>query len=173
MTEDDIELRAQTFENISSMARAVGSEAFGSYAEPLINSAYTAIHSDNGRLRESGFAFISNMAKVYGEQFTSFLEKIVPEIFKCLQQDEIEFDINEDDDLTDEAAIAEKMNIHTGITVEKEVALVALSELAVGTKAGFSPYVEQTMTILSEQIDESLAIREASLSTMWKVVNSI
>ncbi|GMF04095.1 unnamed protein product [Ambrosiozyma monospora] len=29
MTEDDIELRAQTFENISSMARAVGSEAFG------------------------------------------------------------------------------------------------------------------------------------------------
>ncbi|KAG7890022.1 hypothetical protein KL936_002696 [Ogataea polymorpha] len=169
MTEDDIELRAQTFENISSMARAVGSEAFAPYAQPLIDASYSAIHSANGRLRESGFAFISNMARVYGEQFTPFLDRIVPEIFNCLQQDEFDFNFGPEDEIADEAELAEKLNVHTGITVEKEVALVALSSLAVGTKAGFTSFVDQTVKILSEQIDESYAVREASLSTLWKV----
>ncbi|KAH3671867.1 hypothetical protein OGAPHI_000053 [Ogataea philodendri] len=169
MTEDDIELRAQTFENVSSMARAVGSESFAPYAQPLIDASYSAIHSTNGRLRESGFAFISNMAKVYGEQFTPFLDKIVPEIFTCLQQEEFDFNFESDDENADEADVAEKLNVHTGVTVEKEVALVALSSLAVGTKAGFTNYVEETMKILADQIEESYAVREASLSTMWKI----
>ncbi|ODV86539.1 hypothetical protein CANARDRAFT_27731 [[Candida] arabinofermentans NRRL YB-2248] len=175
MTENDIELRAQTFENISSMARAVGSEAFSPYAQPLISASYQAIHSTNGRLRESGFAFISNMAKVYGEQFTPFLEKIIPEIFVCLNQDEIATnfeDVEDFDNLDEEELLNNQFNVHTGITVEKEVALVALSELAIGTKKGFTPFVEQTMSTLATQIDESI-IRESALATMWKVVQSM
>lgn len=56
MSEDDIELRALTFENISTMARAVRSETFAEYAEPLVNSAYEAIKTESARLRESGYA---------------------------------------------------------------------------------------------------------------------
>ncbi|QPG73755.1 hypothetical protein FOA43_001069 [Brettanomyces nanus] len=170
MTEQDIELRAQTFENISSMARAVRSDAFAAYAEPLINAAYSAINnSSSGRLREAGFAFVSNMAKVYGTQFGSFLEKIIPEIYKCLEQNEIDLDIDDDEDI-EEVDLAEKLNIHTGVTVEKEVALVALSELATSTGAAFSPYVEKTVQVLRNQIEESYAIREAALSALWKLV---
>lgn len=172
MTDDDIELRAQTFENISSMARAVRSEAFAPYAEPLINAADRAINSDNGRLRESGFAFISNMAKVYGDQFAGYLGTIVPEIYKCLEQNEIDIDLDDDEEL-DEANLAEKLNIHTGVTVEKEVALVALSELATATGDSFSPYAEKTVEVLKNQIEESYAIREAALSALWKLVYSM
>ncbi|OWB58506.1 hypothetical protein B5S28_g4547 [[Candida] boidinii] len=173
MSEDDIELRAQTFENISSMGRAVGSEAFAPYAEALMQASYSAINSDNSRLRESGFAFIANMAKVYGEQFSGFLDKVMPEIFKCISQSEFEYD-NEDEDIEDdEDALAEKLKIHTGITYEKEVALVALQELAVGTKDSFSKFIEPTMTALAEQFESSYSIRDASLQAMWKVVNSM
>lgn len=169
MTEDDIELRAQTFENISSMARAVGSDAFGPYAEPLMNASYTAIHSDNSRLRESGFAFISNMAKVYGEQFASFLPKIIPEIQKCLEQDE--FQLNVED--PDEESLAENLNFASGIATEKEVALVALGDLAVGTKGAFAPYVEQIFGVLTQQITESLSIGASCVSIMWKITKSM
>lgn len=170
MSEDDIELRAQTFENISSMARAVGSEAFGPYAEPLMNASYSAIHCDNSRLRESGFAFISNMAKVYGEQFASFLPKIIPEIQKCLEQDE--FQLNEDDD-ADEESLAENLNFASGIATEKEVALVALGDLAVGTKAAFAPYVESTINVLKQQVIESLSIAASCITIMWKIAKSM
>lgn len=175
MTEDDIELRAQTFENISSMARAVGSEAVGSYAEPLMEASYVAINSTNGRLRESGFAFISNMAKVYGDQFTGFLERIVPEILKCVDQEEFDLQLDEDEEGAelDDAALAEKLQIHTGISVEKEVALIALADLALGTKAGFAPYVSSCIENLTRQVDESYSVREAALSTMWKIVKAM
>lgn len=175
MTEEDIELRAQTFENISSMARAVGSEAVGSYAEPLMEASYVAINSTNGRLREAGFAFISNMAKVYGDQFTGFLERIVPEILKCVDQEEFDLNLDEDEDGADldDAALADKLQIHTGISVEKEVALIALADLALGTKAGFAPYVSSCIENLTRQVDESYSIREAALSTMWKIVKAM
>ena len=169
MTEDDIELRAQTFENISSMARAVGSEAFGPYAEPLMNASYSAIQSDNSRLREAGFAFISNMAKVYGEQFASFLPKIIPEIQKCLEQDE--FQLNTED--VDEESLAENLNFSSGIATEKEVALVALGELAVGTKSAFAPYVEGIMGVLIQQITESLSIGASCITIMWKITKAM
>lgn len=170
MTEDDIELRAQTFENISSMARAVGSDAFGPYAEPLMNASYSAINCDNSRLREAGFAFISNMAKVYGEQFSSFLPKIIPEIQKCLEQDE--FQLNVDDDV-DEESLAENLNFASGISTEKEVALVALGDLAVGTKDAFTPYVESIITVLKQQIIESFSIGASCITVMWKITKSM
>ena len=180
MSEDDIELRAMTFENISTMARAVRSETFSEYAEPLVNSAYEAIKTDSARLRESGYAFIANLSKVYGENFASFLATIVPEIFKTLELDEYQF--NFDGDAEDLAAFTEdateedlqsKFTVNTGISYEKEVAAAALSELALGTKGHFLPYVEQSMKVLAEQIDESYGLRETALNTIWNIVKAV
>ncbi|CAK7901748.1 importin subunit beta-4 [[Candida] anglica] len=171
MTEDDIELRAMTFENISTMARAVGSETFSQYATPLVEAAYTSLSSEHSRIRESGFAFITNMAKVYGAEFAGFLERIVPEILKCLEQEEFTFnDVGdfeaEDDDEDDDD---NKFNVHTGITIEKEIASVALAELASGTGKQFAPYVEQSLKVLGQQIEESYGMREACMNAMWKI----
>lgn len=180
MSEDDIELRALTFENISTMARAVRSETFAEYAEPLVNSAYEAIKTDSARLRESGYAFIANLAKVYGENFSPFLKTILPEIFKTLELDEYQF--NFDGDAEDLAAFADgaseedlqnKFTVNTGISYEKEVAAAALSELALGTKEHFLPYVEQSLKTLNEQVEESYGLKETALNTIWNIVKAV
>lgn len=174
LSEDDVELRALTFENISTMARAVGSETFSQFAKPLIEAAYTGIKSDSSRIREASFAFISNMAKVYRKSFAPFLENIMPEIYKTLQQEE--FNINVDDDEEDEfnpEDINDKFQVHTGITIEKEIAAIALAELALGTQDLFAPYVEQSVNILAEQATESYGMRETALASLWKVVDAM
>lgn len=174
MSEDDIELRALTFENISTMARAVGSESFAQYATPLVEAAYSSLSSEHSRIRESGFAFITNMARVYGKEFSGFLERIVPEILKCLEQEEFTFDdFNENEEEFDddeEEDLDNKFNVHTGITIEKEIASVALAELATGTGKTFAPYVEKSLETLNKQIEESYGMREACMNAMWKIL---
>lgn len=174
MSDDDIELRAMTFENISTMARAVGSEAFSAYAKPLVEAAYNSVSSSNSRIRESGFAFISNMAKVYGAEFAGFLEQIVPEILKCLEQDEFTFGgsdpLEEDEDEDDENG---GFNVHTGITIEKEIAALALAELAIGTGADFAKYVDVSIKTLEDQIENSYGMREAAMSCMFKIAKAM
>lgn len=177
MSEDDIELRAVTFENISTMARAVGSESFSAYAKPLVEAAYASIGSEHSRIRESGFAFISNMAKVYGSEFAGFLEEIVPQILKCLEQEEFSFDVNGEDEEEfnddEEEDLSNKFKINTGITIEKEIASVALAELAMGTGAAFAKYVEPSVKTLCEQIEISYGMREAAMNALWKIVRAM
>ncbi|EGW35331.1 ran binding protein [Spathaspora passalidarum NRRL Y-27907] len=171
MTEDDVELRAVTFENISTMARAVGSQSFSDYAKPLVEAAYTSLSSEHSRIRESGFAFISNMAKVYGSEFAGFLEQIVPQILKCLEQDEFTFNVDDLDE--DEDDLGNGMNVHTGITIEKEIASVALGELAVGTGKEFAPYVEASVKSLHDQIENSYGMREAAMNCLFKITRAM
>lgn len=172
MSEDDIELRAITFENISTMGRAVGSEAFSSFAKPLVEAAYSSISSEHSRIRESGFAFISNMAKVYGAEFSGFMEMIVPKILECLEQNEFTFNVDPED-AEDEEDLANAINVHTGITIEKEIASVALGELAIGTGKDFAKYVDVSIKTLSEQIENSYGMREAAINCLFKITKAM
>lgn len=174
LTEDDIELKASTFENISTMARAVGAAPFAKFAEPLINSAYICIDSDSPRLREAGFTFISNMAKVYGSEFSPFLPKLIPAIIKCLEQSEFNIinDFDEDQDF-DADDIDDNFGIHTGITMEKEIACVALGELATATKSDFVHYINDILKVLTDQIEESFSIGAIAIDTIWKIVAAL
>ncbi|GMM33588.1 Kap123 protein [Saccharomycopsis crataegensis] len=171
LTTDDIELIASTFENISTVARAVGAQSFAKFAEPLIGSSYVCISSENPRLRESGFTFINNMAKVYGEDFSPFLPKLIPAIIKCLQQDELLFNTGDDEEeeIEDMEDIAKNLQISTGITMEKEIATIALGELASATKNHFGEYVEEVVNVLLEQTD-SFTINSVCIGTLWTIV---
>lgn len=172
LSEDDIELKAMTFENISTMARAVGSEAFSAYAKPLIEVAYLALSSEQSRIRESGFAFISNMAKVYGAEFSGFLDQLVPEILKCLEQTEFTFNMDDLDDENEED-LAQGFNVNTGITIEKEIAAVALAELATGTGKDFAKFIEPSFKTLAEQIDTSYGMRESAMQAMFRITKAM
>lgn len=177
MSEDDIELRAITFENILTMARAVGSQSFSAYAKPLVEAAYVALKSEHLRIRESGFAFVSNMAKVYGAEFAGFLDDMVPQILQCLEQEEFSFedDGEDDEDVVgdEEDDLANKFKINTGITIEKEIAAVALAELAMGTGAAFAKYVEPSVKTLSEQVEVSYGMREAAMNSLWRIARAM
>lgn len=177
LTEDDIELRAVTFENISTMARAVGSESFSAYAKPLVEAAYNSLSSEHSRIRESGFAFIANMAKVYGTEFAGFLDQIVPKILECLKQEEFSFNLGDPEgdepEFDEDDEDADPLKIHTGITIEKEMASVALGELAVGTGNQFFPYVESTIAVLQDQIENSYGMREGAMSCLFKITKAM
>lgn len=180
LSEDELELKALTFENISTMGRAVKSAAFAEFAEPLVNSAYEAIKTDSARLRESGYAFIANMAKVYGKEFAPFLQTIIPEIFKTLEQEEYQFNFDGDEndlaefaDELDEEELQSKFTVNTGIAYEKEVAAAALSELAIASKEHFLEYVEPSLKVLAEQVNESYGLKETALHTMWAIAKAV
>ena len=173
MSQDEIELRACAFENISTLARAVGSQTFSPFAPPLVEAAYHTLSAENARVRESGYAFISNMAKVYGKEFAGFLERIVPLFLKCLEQDEFDFQVEDADADDVDADPQDQFKINTGVTNEKEIACVALAELAVGTGAAFAPYVEPCFKALAEQVELSFTIREAALVAVWKIARSM
>lgn len=175
LLEQEIELRACTFENISTMARAVGSEPFAPYAGTLVEAAQTSINLENLRIRESGFAFINNMAKVYGKEFAAMLPNIVPKIWECLKQKEFEFDLGDEDEFEDleEEDLANKFTMHSGITIEKEIAAVALGELAMGCGNDFAPYVEQLIEVLLHQVEDSFGMHEAALAATWKIVEAM
>ncbi|EMG47821.1 hypothetical protein SBY92_005058 [Candida maltosa Xu316] len=176
LSEEEIELRATTFENISTMARAVGSQSFSAYAKPLVEAAYSSLSSEHSRIRESGFAFIANMAKVYGAEFAGFLDEIVPKILECLQQEEFSFNVDPetgefDEDVEDEDA--EPIKVHTGITIEKEIASVALGELAIGTGKEFFKYVEPSVAVLEDQVENSYGMREAAMTCLFKITKAM
>lgn len=175
MSQDDIELRACAFENISTLARAVGSQTFSSYAPPLVEAAYHTLSAENARVRESGYAFISNMAKVYGKEFAGFLEKLVPLFLTCLEQDEFDFKGDDEDEEEDAEGqdVQDQFKFNTGVTNEKEIACVALAELALGTGAAFAPYVEPCFKALAEQVEMSFTIREAALISVWKIARAM
>lgn len=117
---------------------------------------------------------------MYGENFSPFLKTILPEIFKTLQLDEYQF--NFDGDAEDLAAFADganeeelqnKFTVNTGISYEKEVAAAALSELALGTKEHFVPFVEESLKVLTEQVEESYGLKETALNTIWNIVKAV
>lgn len=174
LSEDDIELRALTFENISTIGRAVKAEVFKPYAADFVTAAYEAISGDNSRIREAGYAFVGNVAKVYGTQFSAYLELLMPEILKTLQQ--VEYDIDTEGmnlDALDTDEIASKFQVNTGITFEKEVATAALSELVVATKEAFMPYVEQTLAVLVAEVENTYGLKEAFITSIWAVISGV
>lgn len=174
LSEDDIELRALTFENVSTIGRAVKAEVFNAYADNLMQAAYQGIKCDNSRIREACYAFVGNMAKVYGKEFSPYLTTFMPEIYSTLKQEE--YDINTEGlDLNNlnEEDIAQKFQVNTGITFEKEVATAALTELVVATKEAFMPFVQDTINILVEEVDATYGLKESMIITLWSVVSGV
>lgn len=166
LTEDDIELRALTLETIGIMGKAVGSEGFLNFASQFVEVAYSALSGESYRIREAGFAFIAEMAKLYGSQFASSLDSIVPLILKSLEQEEPStFDVPEED-------YEELSKVYTGIAFEKEIAITALGDLAIGTGKAFAPFVTQSLEAVTTEFKEGI-LGEASLNCMWRIVRSM
>ena len=53
------------------------------------------------------------------------------------------------------------------------MASVALGELAVGTGNQFFPYVESTIAVLQDQIENSYGMREGAMSCLFKITKAM
>ncbi|KAK2740527.1 hypothetical protein FQN55_008870 [Onygenales sp. PD_40] len=92
-SEDELELRANVIDAMGEMSASAGPEHFKNYVEPLMRSSEEALNLGHSRLKESTYMFWGSMSKVYGEDFTPFLDGIVKGLFACLDQEETDLEV--------------------------------------------------------------------------------
>lgn len=174
LTEPQTNLCGNTIDALGSISVSVGKENFHPYAEPLIEAAYRCIQSENTKLKECGFIFVGTLARVYGKDFSVFVEKLAVEIFKCLEQEEFGgldyFDEeNEDIGIEDDKDFMEQLNISSAIAIEKEYATDALADLLEAAGENF-PNIENAIKVLSNQCEHfAEGIRKSSVNALWRL----
>lgn len=177
---DELSLCGITFDALSALAGAVGKEVFRPYVEPLMGYAYKSLQSNHNRLKECGFLFVGAVARVYGAEFTPFLQTIVPEIFKCLDQDEFDGLLDNEDDAQEmigqddeDEDLLNKYKINGALATEKEIATEALGEIIIATKKDFEPFLETATRHLISLVDHFYdGIAKASLVALWRSVTA-
>ncbi|KAI5290585.1 hypothetical protein KEM55_008547, partial [Ascosphaera atra] len=93
-SQDELELRASIIDAMGEMSASAGPENFKNYVEPLMRATEEGLHLDHSRLKESTYIFWGSMSKVYGEEFTPFLDGIVKGLFDCFDQEEVETEVD-------------------------------------------------------------------------------
>ncbi|KAL2373776.1 importin beta-4 subunit [Blastomyces gilchristii SLH14081] len=92
-SEDELELRACVTDAMGEMSASAGPEHFKNYVEPLMRASEEALQLGHSRLKESTYLFWGSMSRVYGEDFTPFLDGIVKGLFACLDQEETDLEV--------------------------------------------------------------------------------
>jgi hypothetical protein len=92
-SEEELELRATVTDAMGMMSGSAGPENFKPYVQPLMQASEEALRLDHSRLKESTYVFWGSMSKVYGEDFTPFLDGVVKGLFACLDQDETDLEV--------------------------------------------------------------------------------
>lgn len=92
-SEDELELRGMVVDSLGKIASAVGPEAFQRFVEPLMRSSVEGLNLDNQRLKETSFILWSTLARVYEENFETFLEGVVQSLMASLEQDEVDDEV--------------------------------------------------------------------------------
>ncbi|KAK9238109.1 armadillo-type protein [Lipomyces kononenkoae] len=174
--EKELDVKGTCFDSLGAIATAVGKDAFSPYAAPAVQAAYDCLQTNHNRLRECVFLFFGVLAKVYGAEFAPFLPKIMPEIFKCLEQDETGFDEKEDLDIgdADEEDIWQNLTVNSGLAMEKEIAADTIGDLVAGTKEAFLPYLEESSKVLIDLTAHFYeGIRKAAIGSLWRAVGTV
>ncbi|KAK9376567.1 armadillo-type protein [Lipomyces chichibuensis] len=174
--EKELDVKGTCFDSLGAIANAVGKDAFGPYASPAVQAAYECLQTNHNRLRECVFLFFGVLAKVYGAEFAPFLPKIMPEIFKCLEQDETGPSEKEDLDIgdADEEDIWQNITVNSGLAMEKEIAADTIGDLVAGTKEAFLPYLEETSNALVDLTTHFYeGIRKAAIGSLWRAVGTV
>lgn len=93
-SEEELELRASVTDAMGEMSVAAGPERYKNYVGPLMQASEEALRLDHSRLKESTYIFWGAMSKVYGEDFTPYLDGVVKGLLDCLEQDENDLEVS-------------------------------------------------------------------------------
>jgi importin-4 len=85
---EEIELRGITMDAIGTFSEAVGKDVFRPYFPDIMKQGFAGIEMGNARLRECSFLFFAVMARVFEDEFASYLPSVVPALLTSLRQDE-------------------------------------------------------------------------------------
>ncbi|KAJ9474929.1 Importin subunit beta-4 [Pseudozyma hubeiensis] len=194
---DAMDLRGITTDTVGTFAEAVGKEAFRPYFQDLMKLAFEGMDLNNPRLRECSFIFFAVMSRVFGEEFTPFLQHVVPRLIQSCQQSEHDpvpgasgdgtingigipgisagGDDDDDDGFVDIDELNDAfLNVNSAIAIEKEVAADSLGEIFAHTKSGFLPFLQESveqLVILLEHFYQG--IRKSAVSALFTYINTL
>ncbi|KAF9052288.1 ARM repeat-containing protein [Hymenopellis radicata] len=170
---EETELRGITMDAIGTFAEAVGKDVFRPFFPDMMKQAFQGIEMDSARLRECSFLFFGVMARVFGEEFATYLPQVVPPLLQSCKQDEgsTDFSVNDaaaafdsgsspsnaitiaDDDgkegiELEDIDLDKMMDVNSAIAVEKEIAADTIGTLFNATRNHFFPYEERMDSLL-------------------------
>ncbi|PWN53172.1 ARM repeat-containing protein [Violaceomyces palustris] len=195
---DEMDLRGITTDTVGTFAEAVGKEAFRPYFNDLMKLAFEGMSLQSPRLRECSFIFFAVMSRVFGEEFNPFLPHVVPKLIESCQQSEHDpvpgapgdgtvngigipgsssgaFAEDDDDEYVDIDELNEQfLNVNSAVAIEKEVAADSLGEIFTHTKAGFLPYIQQSVEELVNLLEHFYqGIRKSAVSSLFAFINTL
>jgi len=178
---EELLIRGNATSTMGSIAEAVGKDIFRPYVQETMKLAMESLSIDSPKLKEQSFFFFAILAKVFGDEFTPFLEHIMPPILESLNQSEDLNDLlfgdeNAFEDMDDEEA-EEKANqlfsTSSAIAEEKEFAADCLQEIFAATKQAYMPYFEQSVEILKNLLKHDFeGVRKSACNSLISVIST-
>lgn len=170
----EADLCANSIDALGVLAGAVGKETFQNFTQPLVEAAYRCMASKNSKLKECGYVFVGTLARLYGRDFTPFIEKLLDEIYNCLDQEEfggldnlLEHEDEEIGDGDDEEYY-NQLHVSSAIVMEKEYATDTLGDFLAAAKEGF-PDIEKALGFLINQAEHfAEGIRKSTINALWR-----
>jgi len=98
---DELELRSMVTDALGKIASAVGPEQFQPFVQPLMRASEEGLHLDHQRLKETSYILWSTLARVYEENFETFLGGVVKSLFECLEQEETDTEVQLGEEASD------------------------------------------------------------------------
>jgi len=144
---EETELKGIAMDTLGTFAQAVGKDGFRPYFADVMKQAFVFLQSGNSRLSECSFICFGEMAEVFGEEFSPYLDNVVPAIITSLEQTEHGLDNAPDDEIVD---LDELLKTTSAVCIEKQHAASVVGTIFVATKRHFLPYVEKITLALIE-----------------------
>jgi len=165
---DQLQLRSIATDTLGTVALAVGKEAFAPILPEAMKLAIEGLNADDSYIRECTWSFFVSMAKLFEEDFSMYLEVVMPMLFtSCLNEDGVQIHQEEDDDFKDEEEIEGErgeyqegedveetsFSVATSFLQEKEMACLAIGEIFQHVGKNYLPYFPQGIEVLKNMIE--------------------
>jgi len=178
---EELLIRGNATGTMGSIAEAVGKDIFRPYVQENMKLAMESLSIDSPKLKEQSFFFFAILAKVFGDEFSPYLEHIMPPILESLNQSEdlddlIFGDESVFEDMDNEEAEEKANQLFTAssaIAEEKEFAADCLQEIFAATKNSFMPYLEQSIEVLRTLLKHDFeGVRKSACNSLISVIST-
>ncbi|WEW58682.1 hypothetical protein PRK78_004150 [Emydomyces testavorans] len=93
-SEEELELRASITDAMGEMFASADPQRYKHYVGLLMRASEEALQLDHSRLKESAYILWGAMSKVYGEEFSPYLDGVVKGLLNCLEQEENDLEVS-------------------------------------------------------------------------------
>lgn len=155
-TEDAyLKLRARATETVGVLAVMLGRQHFEPIAQQFMDMALQGMQSEYPELREYTYGFFANMAEIFGPDFASMLETVIPFALVSLNNEDSfdagdgdEEDVDSEDE--DEDDTTRRVTVRTDLLDEKASAAAMIGNVAIAVGPAFAPYVDGCMEAMEK-----------------------